>query len=129
MEELKRQYARLLNMLNDTDPTSEAYGVLLDRIEQLGFMLDNYGVDKPEEPKTEEPKVEEPKEEPKFTTDEPWGEYSKEEVREILTDASKNGVKIQPIMKQFIPEGQPAKLSSVPVTSYAALVEAVRNAG
>lgn len=48
--------------------------------------------------------------------------YTREAVREILTEASRKGIKIKDIMVKYIPEGMPNKLSSVPASSYSALV-------
>ena len=121
MSVLAEEYRRLVNTLPKVEPGTDTYSNILSNINTLVFLMQENvrDVATMEEPKVEEPKVEEPKE---------TESYTKEDVREILTDASKNGVKIQPIMQQFIPEGQPAKLSSIPAASYAALVEAVRNA-
>ena len=116
MSVLAEEYQRLINTLPKVEPGTDTYSNILSNINTLVFLMQENVRDVAT---MEEPKVEEPKE---------TESYTKEDVREILTDASKNGVKIQPIMQQFIPEGQPAKLSSIPAASYAALVEAVRNA-
>lgn len=130
MSVLETEYQRLVNTLPKVEPGTDKYRNLLNDISTIVYLMRDVrdaaqdSAVMGELPKAEEPKVEEPKEEEPKNTE----SYTKEDVREILTDASKNGVKIQPIMQQFIPEGQPAKLSSIPAASYAALVEAVRNA-
>ena len=129
MSILTEEHKKLVDALRGEELGSDKYLRLLDAIEKIRRLIS-------EEAPEEKLPVEKVVESPAITVghskeDQTKTEYvyTKEAVREILTDASKNGVKIQPIMKQFIPEGQPAKLSSVPAASYAALVEAVQNAG
>ena len=129
MSVLTEEYKRLITALRITELGSDKYLRLLEAIEKINRLI-------PEEKQEEESPVEIksssfPEEiiEPKTSTViEPAVNYTKEDIREFLTEASKQGIKIQPIMQQFIPEGQAAKLSNIPVTSYGALVEAVNNA-
>lgn len=121
------EYKRLKDMLREATPASEKYDKLLGELILVSQLLK----EEPQETVETVKSVSFPEEAAPFIAPVEEKEdslYSKEMVREILTEASKNGIKIQPIMQQFIPEGKPSKLSSVPTSSYAALVEAINNA-
>ena len=130
---MKKECIRIIRQLGETGLATEKYDHLLEELRKLVLIMPTgvenelWNIDCSET--AEIKSVSFPESEVKDSMpEEPIpekGTYSKEEVREILTEASKNGVKIQPLMKQFIPEGQPAKLSSVPAASYAALVGVV----
>ena len=142
---MEEKYNELKEGFKDTKPLTEEYEWFVRNLTALTELI-NWETGKPvlegpvdwsKEPKPEpketkpepkETKTEKPKEEPKEEPKEDYL-YTREAVREILTNASRSGIKIQPIMQPFIPEGMPAKLSSVPAKDYAALVEAVNNAG
>lgn len=127
---MKQEFERLKEMLKTTTPCTEKYEQILREMEMVATISDlsSYAFEPltcAQEPAkvTTKTIVDSPETYSADTTG-----YSKEEVREMLTDASKNGVKIQPIMKQFVPEGLPVKFSSVPAESYEALVKAVQDA-
>lgn len=90
-----------------------------------GCLPNNTEPVKEEEPPIEIKQYEVAPNKPKEATD---FIYTKEAIRELLTTASKQGVKIQPIMEKYIPEGKPNKLSSIPSDSYAALAQEIENA-
>lgn len=54
--------------------------------------------------------------------------YTKEQVRALLSETSKNGIQIQPIIAKFVPEGKAVKFSEVPTSAYAELVKEIKNA-
>ena len=135
---MKQEFERLKDLLRETNPCTEKYEQILNELDSLvdiaeraKWAFESTGPVQKSAVLAQEPETVaiETKDTETYSADTTDYVYTKEAVREILTEASKNGVKIQPIMKQFIPEGQPAKLSSVPATSFAALVEAVQNAG
>jgi len=53
--------------------------------------------------------------------------YTLEEVRDLFQTAAES-IRIQPIVKRFVEEGSPSKLSSVKPERYAELVEALQEA-
>lgn len=128
MSILTEEHKRLVDALREEELASDKYLRLLDAIEKIRRLIS-------EEAPEEKLPVEKVVESPAITVDHSTEDqtkteyvYTKEAIREILTDASKRGIKIQPIMQRFIPEGQAAKLSNVPASAYNDLVEAVNNA-
>lgn len=149
---LEREFKRVAGKLEGYDPLSDEYAKLVDRLERLNWLLKDeleVGADAihrlkmaPAEeaklpweeapapvilPKDEEPKSILPKEEPIVikSVDEV---LSKEVVRARLQGASEKGVHIQPIIAKFVPEGKPVRFSSVPESSYNALVKELYDA-
>lgn len=55
-------------------------------------------------------------------------EYTKEAVRQMLSDASQNGIQIRAIISKYVPEGADAKFSSVPKSRYNEIVKELRDA-
>ena len=132
-ERLEQELNRLLDLLPEIEAGTEKYSMVLGDVQSIAWTLINGAtvdlMQSSEAVTAEETKDPEPVPTTTVQTTEENITYTKEEVREILSDAAKNGVKIQTILLPFIPEGKAAKLSSVPAASYAALVEAVNNAG
>ena len=52
----------------------------------------------------------------------------KETVRDKLTEASRLGIKIKPIMAAHVPEGKDPSFSNVPASAYPALYEEAQKA-
>ena len=139
---LESELERVQKLLADTDPRDEAYGRVLFALRELEVLLwhreDKYrcaGADTCEK-QPEEEKVEETPAEP-YVEDSPYPEPKQEEsseeltyesVREELNKARGRGVLLQPIIMKFVPEGSPAKFSSIPAESYPALMEELKNA-
>lgn len=81
-----------------------------------------------EETETKEVVEEVKEEKPKVKKQEPVT-ISKETVRTLLSEASKKGIQIQPIIAKFVPEGKTVKFSEIPASSYKDLMEEIKNAG
>jgi len=145
---MEQEIKRLTELLATIDPISDDYGKVLGNIRNLYLLMYSYPPTKPEPeshsftPVAQVVKVTEPtsmaesvsatvvaEEEPVVTqTVELKEDYTKEEVRSILSSASKSGVQIQPIIAKFVPDGKPVKFSEVPMAMYTQLVEEINNA-
>lgn len=55
-------------------------------------------------------------------------EYTKEAVRQMLSDASQNGIQIRAVISKYVPEGTDAKFSNIPKSCYKDIVKELRNA-
>lgn len=55
-------------------------------------------------------------------------EYTKEAVRQMLSDASQNGIQIRAIISKYVPEGADAKFSNIPKSCYKEIVKELKNA-
>lgn len=55
-------------------------------------------------------------------------EYTKEAVRQMLSDASQSGIQIRAIISKYVPEGADAKFSNIPKSCYKEIVKELRNA-
>jgi len=147
---MEQEIKRLKELIKETNPLSADYSTLLDHLSRAYSIAFNYEDMAPRykwtTAKVDEPKVEiKPAEEVKETEPTPMAEpvqepvveekvetpttITKEYVRALLSDASKNGVQIQPIVAKFVPEGKPCKFSEIPAKCYAELVEDIKNAG
>ena len=144
---LDAEVERSLTILRATRPESPDYGRIIDNLRSLHWVLGDIVGFRATEP-TEEPRAEqfpgavtvgksepvaEPvgEPEPVDPEDVPWVEepLTKEKVRAYLKERSEAGVLIQPILTRFIPEGKKPTFSNVKAADYAALMEAVKNAG
>lgn len=55
-------------------------------------------------------------------------EYTKEAVRQMLSDASQSGIQIRAIISKYVPEGADAKFSNIPKSCYKEIVKELKNA-
>lgn len=145
---MEKEIKRLIDLLHETNPLSKDYSLYLEQLREIYsiyycFTQDSKPLTVQPETKTVTETVVEPtpvakpvqetvvaKQEPVVTaTVETKGDYTKEEVREMLSNASKNGIQIQPIIAKYVPDGKPVKFSEVPQSKYPELVEEINNAG
>lgn len=137
--ELRRLFAKLITL----DPTTVEYRAVLDSIKvfvkELGApisILQNFERTAPPtvEPAPSEP---EPKAEPKKAAKAKKPDLklvekpelpTRDEVRELITGASRRGIQIRGIMSRHVPENKEVKFSNIPATEYPALMAEVKEA-
>lgn len=145
MEWIKREVERLEKLLSETNPLSADYKKYLDLVEKLLWLeckqcnvfepedesavvkqpiIEPTPVAEPVQPVVvAEPIKQEPvKSEPVSNQD----NYSKEYVRDLLSQAKDKGVLIRPLIEKYTPEGKDVKFPNIPVSSYKDLVEEIK---
>jgi hypothetical protein len=131
-EHIQMEAFRVYNAIQSIDPLDDGY-VDLARLwlDMIIYGTDDFytGTDIAEEPEAineaikQNAPVTKP-EEPKPVRE----KYTLEEVRELFREAATSGIRIQPIVKQFVEEREPSKLSSVKPERYPELVAALEEA-
>ena len=143
---LEAEIERIAKDLSSKEYLSADYGAMVDRVKTLAEAAESLAfvqatschpvvevVDAPEIEgqlsiyESAKPEFEEPTSTSVFDTEK--AAYTQDEVRASLQAAAQRGVKIEPIVKQFTPEGKPVKFSSIPESAYAELMEVLNDAG
>lgn len=137
----KKELERLQRILPETDPREDGYGKVLFAMRELDILANREILE--DISKAVEAEAEEKAEAPQAEADLPWTyddpypkqaseesaeELTYESVRDALNQARGRGVLLQPIIMKFVPDGSPAKFSSIPAESYPALMEELKNA-
>lgn len=123
---MRTEFNRLKALLRKATPLTDEYDKLLKEMSTIADFLYIDGVIPTASTTTEEVSSD-----PSGTYSTETSEeylYTKEAVREILSDATKNGLDVRPLLSKYIPEGKPAKFSSVPASSYSQLVKDIEDA-
>lgn len=139
----EKELERLQRILPETDPREDGYSKVLFAMRELDILANRESLEEISKAVEAEAETEEKTEAPQAEADLPWTEDSPypepkqeerseeltyESVREALNQARGRGVLLQPIIMKFVPEGSPAKFSSIPAESYPALMEELKDA-
>lgn len=134
---MKKEIERLKQILPTLNPASKDYTRVLDNLHALIWLARDITSSERETITVQsEPTpsavsiptdaVEKPKEsKPEVKVS---NALTKENVRAILSAASKSGTQIQPIIAKFVPEGKSVKFSEIPESCYEELVKEIKNA-
>lgn len=152
---MKQELERVASLLSQEDPISERYEKLLAQYitiyriyKETDFLEVNIAdatkaVSTVTEPQKAEPakKSSSKKKSTSATTPEdlqkptttdepepsaPITEYTVEYVRGLLSEVSRAGTPVQPLVKKYTPEDKPVKFSSIPAEKYPELVEELK---
>ena len=147
MEELKKilkdEVMRCMTEATKYEPTDVNHTALVDKADKLFSMLEDvindefieqqaqsFRAEAPAvEPIVAPPLVEVPKDEPAPIEMPSGDDIPFEQLRAEVKEAQdKHGLKVGPIMRRFIPEGQQSRLSNIPVEKRAEFLSELRKA-
>lgn len=134
IEAIAEEAAKIRLAIEEMDPCNPSYIELAKLLLEMTFYLvaNDNATQKPyypEEPVAINEAIKQHEEEQKPEPPKKEGaSYTLEEVRELFREAATSGIRIQPIVKQFVEEGEPSKLSSVKPERYPELVAALEEA-